>query len=395
MMVLDTSTVSTMTSLVVVTAGIVFVFETLLREDHSVSRIWSLGFITGIISSVSYTIWAMDTSAWWAVAIGNASFVASAGFMWLGCRRFNDKPLRISGGVVAFLIVTTLVATLVAGEDGGPWAGAPVMYAGLTILPGAAAFETVTGALVRIRISVALTVVFVAEAAFYGTRAAVLLVVGEDSTAFLTWWGTLPASVLTIVLTVVAVVVTSMLRAERTGLRGRRAVTAPRMLDNALDTPSFLRLLDRSLQRMREQTTNDDRMAVISVRLEMLNAIAIAFGGREASKLRTSVRSAARLAAPVQAWVGIDGEDALLIATTVRTSDQANALASRIGTSISTSLQETGVTLAPEVRLGVAISDGDTDAMGLASSARQARPEIGASDGAGSHSPDGPPMFRP
>src|SRR5690606_32028801 len=156
MMGLDIATVSAMTAVVVITAGIVFILETVFREDDSVSRIWSLGFLAGILASVSYTIWAVAPDSWGAVAIGNAAFVASAGFMWLGCRRFNNRAQGWAEIAVGVFTVAAGVAVVVEGSGGGSWAGAEVMFLALCVLPAASALETARGGFSGIRTSVGL-----------------------------------------------------------------------------------------------------------------------------------------------------------------------------------------------------------------------------------------------
>jgi len=43
---------------VVVTCGVLFLLETLLRRDTGAGRIWSLAFLSGILTVICYLIWA-------------------------------------------------------------------------------------------------------------------------------------------------------------------------------------------------------------------------------------------------------------------------------------------------------------------------------------------------
>ena len=73
----------------------------------------------------------------------------------------------------------------------------------------------------------------------------VLLTAGPESETFLVWWGMIPTSILTIVLTIVVVVTASVLRAERAGLRGRRWLAAPGItFSGVLEPIWFERFLD-------------------------------------------------------------------------------------------------------------------------------------------------------
>ena len=97
-MTLDLSSVLVMTALVVNVSGILFIVETLLRRDEGAGRVWALAFLAGMLTTLAYIVWAQSPDAWWAVAVGNAAFVAGTGCMWLGCRRFNGRRMAWSSG---------------------------------------------------------------------------------------------------------------------------------------------------------------------------------------------------------------------------------------------------------------------------------------------------------
>ena len=75
-MTLQLASVVIMTALVVNVSGILFIVETLLRRDVGAGRIWALGFLAAMLTTLAYTVWAQSVGGWWAIAVGNAAFVA-------------------------------------------------------------------------------------------------------------------------------------------------------------------------------------------------------------------------------------------------------------------------------------------------------------------------------
>ena len=56
-MTLDQQTLSIAAGLVVLTTGTLFVLETLVKRDSTTSRLWSLAYLAGILTAVSYVLW--------------------------------------------------------------------------------------------------------------------------------------------------------------------------------------------------------------------------------------------------------------------------------------------------------------------------------------------------
>ena len=351
---LDLMTVSVMTAVVVVVSGVVFIVETLLREYHSVSRIWSLGFLCGILTSAAYLIWAIEPETWWAVAIGNAAFVASAGFMWLGCRQFNGRSIASASIVLAASVVLTAGAVIIEGEDGGDWSGAAVMFIALWVLPGAAAIETMRGELGRIRSAVGLMLVFAGQSLYYLIRTVVLLTAGSESELFQIGFGTVPTSMVTVVLTIVAVVVTSVLRAERAALRGWTSPAQNADEDGVLEAAPFRRLLDDLAVRARSR---EELLAVVSVRIDDLERVAAAFGMDEARELRSLWREGMRRHAPTQALVGEDGDGGIAVALIADSDVEVQRICRRLRTTLYESVESGGASVVPAIGVGVGTSD--------------------------------------
>jgi hypothetical protein len=116
---LDLMSVLVMTTLVVNVSGILFIVETLLRRDEGAGSVWALAFLAGMLTTLSYSLWAQTPDAWWAIAVGNAAFVASTGCMWLGCRRFNGRRMGWASAVVAVAVAVAGFTVALAGPGGG------------------------------------------------------------------------------------------------------------------------------------------------------------------------------------------------------------------------------------------------------------------------------------
>src|SRR5690349_15488236 len=134
---------------VVVTCGVLFLLETLLRRDTGAGRIWSLAFLSGILTVICYLIWAIssDGQAWIAIGFGNAALVATIGFLWVGCRAYNGSRFGWSLAVVLVVCLLTVVAVLVEGPDGGDWAGAVATFLSVAAFAVCGAVETRRGRL--------------------------------------------------------------------------------------------------------------------------------------------------------------------------------------------------------------------------------------------------------
>jgi hypothetical protein len=281
--IIDQFSISLLTAIVVVVSGVLFIVETLLRRELAAARLWSVGYVGAMVTTLFYLAWAWQPATWWAVTAGNAAFVLGTGFMWLGCRRFNDHAIRWS--TVAVLVGTAAagIAAALEGPDGGDWAGGAWMFALLALFAGLSAAECFRGELGRTPTAAALGVVFGLESAFMLGRLVSFVLAGPESTVFRTWFGSFPASALTVVLMITAVVATSVLRAGRSSLRGTAG-------DAVADEPVFAvrsaASLATALGRVRERASHRGEIACIaSVRLDDLDDIAAAFGADTRERL--------------------------------------------------------------------------------------------------------------
>lgn len=354
-MLFDMFSVSLCTAVVVIVAGVQFVLDTVLRRDTGAGRIWSLAFIAAILTTLCYLAWVASGETGIAIAIGNASFVVGTGCIWVGSRSYNGRSLSVSAWIVAGASAAVLIATLVEGPDGGDWAGALVMFVALAVLAGLGAVESRRSAMGRSASTVALTLVLGVQSLYYVARTVVFASVGPTDEFFLTWFGPIMTSFLTIILTIVAVVSMSVLRSSQARLRGRGDSTTLLLdADGLYDDESFALLFGDLTRRA---AAFSERIAVISVRLDDLPQIATAFGTVEAQDIAHAWRVGTRRYAPTSAIVGHAGQTGIVIALQPSSIGDARRVASRIHRRLLDDFGSIGTSVVPVLGVGIAVSD--------------------------------------
>lgn len=354
-MSLDLASVLVVTALVVNVSGVLFIVETLLRRDEGAGRIWSVAFLAAMLTTLAYTVWAQSGGAWWAVAVGNAAFVAGTGCMWLGCRRFNARRMDWPTIVVAVAVLATGISVAAEGDAGGDWAGALWMFVPLIVFAAAGAVECLRGAMRDSRTAWVLGAVLGFQSLYYVSRTTAFVTSGPDSALFETAFGTLTTSYLTVTLTIVAVVVTSVLRASRAPMRGyaRRIDDAPDD-DGVLGSESFARALDGLCRRAARRS---ETIAVTAVRVDDLDQISTAFGSEVAGSVAETWRAGVRRHAPTNAIVAEDGPTGIAVALAVSSPQEARRQAAVIYRGLFDDLGRVGGGVIPVVGVGVALSD--------------------------------------
>ncbi|KJL39182.1 hypothetical protein RR49_00557 [Microbacterium ginsengisoli] len=354
-MTLDLASVSVMTALVVAVAGILFVSETLLRRDEAVGAFWAIAFLSGIGTSTAYLVWAVGVGGFVPIAIGNALFVSSAGCMWLGARAFNQRAVRGPVLLVALCVAVSAAAVIVRGPAGGDWAGAFAMFVNIAGFAALGAVEMRRRPVGRLRSSVSLAVVLGIQSAYYVARTVVFVASGPDSDLFRVGFGTISTSVLTVTLTIVAVVVTSVLRASRSQLRGYGWVSDSGIAgDGVFLYPTFLRALDDLLERARWEGR---LVAVISVRIDDLRRIGDAFGEEVRTSALHLLRDGVRRHAPLASLIGEDDDPGLLFTVLAPDPMAVRRVAVGAHRALFDALGRSGQGVLPVVGVGVALSE--------------------------------------
>lgn len=352
-MTLDIGTIQFLTAVVVHVAGGVFVLETMLRKDDRAGRVWALGFISAMIATEAYIVRWVSVDAWWLVAIGNAAWVAALGLLWLGCRVFNGHRLRrTAAAVIAAAIVTVAVVLLdgPAADGRTAWLvyGFNAAFAGLT------AFEATRGSMQRSRTALGLSVTLGLVAVLQLARTVLSLLLDAEHPILQTRLGSPLVGVVTICVVVVAVVVTSVLRAEQVRLRGTEDSTLMAIApDGVLLTPSFVRVLGGRLMRANRRA---ELFAVLVVKIDALGRIATAFGADEAEHVRQAARAAVRRLSPTTAAMGTDDEGQLLLAFQPASPAEARQLAARMHRAMLDQLRTAGVPVIPPIGMGLSVT---------------------------------------
>jgi hypothetical protein len=351
---LDLYSVLVVTAVVVNVSGVLFIIETLLRRDEGAGRVWALAFLAAMLTTLAYIIWLQSPGAWWAVAVGNAAFVAATGCMWLGCRRFNLRTMGWSSALVAAAVAGAAASVFVAGPAAGDWAGALWMFIPLLAFAAAGAIECLRGELRESRTAWVLSAVFAFQALYYLSRTTAFITSGPDSTLFTEAFGTVTTSLVTVVLTIVAVVVTSVLRASRAPMRGHvRPDGIGAASDGVLAQHVFAGAMAELCARAQWRS---ELVGVIAVRIDDLEQISTAFGSEVARAVTETWRAGVRRHAPSNSFVAEDGPSGLLVGVLVDSPREARRQAAVIYRGLFDDFGKMGAVI-PVVGVGVALSD--------------------------------------
>jgi hypothetical protein len=354
-MSVDLFTASLFTALVGNVAGAVFIIDTILRRDHGPGRIWAIAFLCGMATTVAYSMWAAGIGEMLPIAVGNALFVTTTAVMWLGSRSFNQRRIGLASAVTILGALVVAGAVVVEGPDGGDWAGWLTMGVGLVVFSTLAAVETLRAPMRRFGTASVLAVVFVVMAAFYLARCVVFVVAGSDSALFLDVFGSVVANYFTVVLTVVAVVVVSVLRAAQVELRSfawmsSRGVTSDGILLAATLRTAMADVIERAGWR-------GELVSTVAVRMADLPEIRTAFGADVAGDVLHHWRQSVRRYAPSFALVGEDGADTLIVVTRAGTAAEARRQAAVIYRGVLESLGAVTRAVIPSIGVGVALTE--------------------------------------
>lgn len=354
-MTFDLLSISAMTAVVVIVAGCLFLIETVKRKESAAGLWWAAAFIAGMLTTLCYLAWSVDPDAWTTVALGNASFVASTGCMWLGSRRFNRASLKIPSVAVAAAVTITFFAALLQGPDGGDWAGAPATFTGIGVLALLGGFEASRGRMGRQISSVGLAVVLVLEGAYFLVRTVVFLGYGGESEIFQAWFGTIPTSFVTVILTLVAVVAMSVLRASETGLAAVRTTTSLSATEDGFLLGEAFEWVFRETVIRAERTQAP--IGVIAMRLDDMPEVVTAFGTSAAQQIVSIWRGGIGRYAPAACVVGESSPTRTLIGFHPSSAVEAERMASALHRQILAELSTAETVITPSIAIGLAVSD--------------------------------------
>ena len=326
---LDLYSVLVMTAVVVNVSGVLFIVETLLRRDEGAGRIWALAFLAAMLTTLAYVIWVQSPEAWWAIAVGNAAFVAGTGCMWLGCRRFNGRRMGWSSVVVAAAVAgggdRGLRRRVRTGATGRGRCGCSSRCSASPAPARSSACAASCANRARRGCSAPCSLF---QSLYYLSRTTAFLTSGPDSALFQNAFGTIPTSFVTVTLTIVAVVVTSVLRASRAPMRGH---LRPAGYGTARDGILSQDVFDGAMSDLCERAQwRSELVGVIAVRIDDLEQISTAFGSEVARAVTETWRTGVRRHAPSNAFVAEDGPTGLLVGVLVESPREARRQAAVI-----------------------------------------------------------------
>jgi diguanylate cyclase (GGDEF)-like protein len=329
-MVLDTQTLLLANGVVVAITGFSFILNTVLRGADDVGRTWSIAFISGILTGLSYAVSSTVTGAWWAVAAGNGALVLSIGAMWSGARQFNDRKgllwVSVGGGALVG------IAALLRGPSGGEWAGAVEMFVGAGVFAFLAGTETVRGRLRRTTNARALTVVFWGLGVYYVLRTIVIITDSPTGDVFTRYWGTATTTIVTIVFVILASISMSVLTTNR---RSRGETFLPDSgepaIPGVLNKTQFELAARDWLARARR---DHDALVLVYLDVANLEHMNTAFGRTYGDLAIFAVGRVAAEHSPSAAIIGHSGGKRFAILTTMPAVGSAVAVAERIHTAL-------------------------------------------------------------
>ena len=352
---IDLFTVNLIVAIVTITAGVMYLVETLLRREVGAGRVWALAFLSGMLTVTAYLVWQATDEPWVAIAIGNSALVATGGFFWLGARSFNGRRIRTAGIIVAAAVTVELLATLLPGPDADEWAGSVTMFIGVATFSMLGSIESRRGTMGALLSSLGFTIVMALVAVYYYARALVLATQGPQSELFTTWFSSSITGLVSIVLTIVALTTATMLRSGRVTVRHDSGHSTLHVSpDGILSAASLHAALPSVLNRARAA---DELFGVVALRMDDLSQIGLAFGTSEQEAISELWRSGVRRYAPTFSLVGPADDDAMLIAFEPAARADATRIASRVQRRLLDDFAARGSAVIPVVGIGVALSD--------------------------------------
>jgi diguanylate cyclase (GGDEF)-like protein len=336
-MPLDPLTLLAVSAVIAVLCGMSFLLNTSFGRNDPTGRMWSVGFISGIIGAIGLTIYAMSPSTWIALIVGNAALPMALGSMWSGARLFNGRTARF--GIVAGVAGLVALAVIVQGPDAGGWAGAVAFNLGVGALAICAAIESLSRRLRRNVNGRIASVVFWLIGGFYATRAIGLLVDGYDGHFFNAVFGTSTITFVNTLLMVTLAIALSILRAERaSGTAGGNAVgdftDGIHSAAGVLSASAFAQAATDHLDRAERAVSGQVSLALIGADIDNLPELNIAFGREAGDQAIARFAQTLRRTVPAMSLIGHPAAGRFLILATAASAADIDAIVKRIQTEL-------------------------------------------------------------
>lgn len=331
-MPLDQLTLLAVSGVIAVLCGMSFVLNTAFSRSDATGRIWSVGFIAGILGAISLTIYAMSPTTWIALIIGNAALPVALGSMWSGARLFNGRTSRF--GVVVVVGALVALAVIVRGPDAGGWAGAVEFNLGVAALALCAALEMFSRRLKRNVNGRIASVVFWLVGGFYAARTVALIVDGHDGTFFTSVFGSATVTFANTVLLVTLSIALATLRAERAGDAVGDFTEGIHSAAGVLSAAAFVQAAADHLDRAEHASGGPMPLALIGADIDNLPEFNIAFGRAAGDQAIARFAATLRRTAPPMSVIGHPAAGRFLILAEAATRAEARAIAARLQISL-------------------------------------------------------------
>ncbi len=323
---LDLPTLLVSCALVVTICGTTFVVSTVLRHNDVASRLWSAAFTFGILTMVSFAVWAVVPHSPAIVGVGNGALTLAMGFIWSGNRAYNGRSPLFAVSLAGGFVVAVLAWV---DADSGSWAGGQVFLVGVAAYALLAGIEALSGRMRRDLNARILAVVMLIVGVFYAVRSVVFAVAGPYSDVFLTYFDSDITTFITILFVITASTAMSVLRIERTNARNPRAVDVGQWAGFA--SPELFGIaVDDRLERL---ATLRENGVLIRISIDNLSEMNTAFGRSFSDAAMTLLGSTLRNEVPASAVLGHTGGagfDALVFESLDHALDRAQRIRSAL-----------------------------------------------------------------
>lgn len=297
---LDLPTLLIACALVVTICGTIFVLSTVLQHHDVASRLWSAAFTFGILTMVSFAVWAVIPGAHVIIGVGNGALTLAMGFVWSGNRAFNGRnPLyavSLAGGFIVAILAWI-------DEGAGSWAGGQVFLIGVALYALLAGLEALTGRMRRSLNARILAIVMLVVGVFYAIRSVIFATSGPYSEVFLDYVDSDITTFVTILFVITASTSMSVLRTEGSNPRAPRTLEVGEWEKFAYPE-LFAIAVDDRLERLARFRENG---VLIRIDIDNLSEMNTAFGRSFSDAAMTLLGSVLRDEVPASAVLGHTG----------------------------------------------------------------------------------------
>ncbi|NQX35501.1 GGDEF domain-containing protein [Herbiconiux sp. VKM Ac-2851] len=329
-MQLDGSTLLLTATFVILLCGVSFIVNTAMRRNDASGRLWSLSFLGGMLTALSFSAWNVAPELWWVLVIGNSAYVVSIGALWSGARVFNGRSSLVwialaGGGVIALL-------TAIEGPAGGAWTGSSGLFAGIAVFAGLGGAETMRSRMRRNLNARILSFCLWIVCAYYVLRTSIFVTLGPSSDVFQTYFGSQTTTIITILLVLLSTISLSILQAERSGARALGDVTVG--VHSVVGVLSAAPFMQQWADWIERSSFHGERLAMVAMDVDNLPQMNMAFGRDFGDRAIRSVAQIIRHHAPTCSLLGHTGAGRFVIVAVVATANDAEELAIRLQTAL-------------------------------------------------------------